>query len=176
MFSGASTSVVQILGPQFLMFLVFYLTSEADAREQSSHHLYVVRSSGWSPVWTAMLLSWCYLQPAGLDILFFVDVFWSQYKIYISLSVSFISKRRKPVWSSLFFVGFHFCFASRSSRDTSAKHNMRNAGKHHDETTRDGPLSNTTNHQRLSEEVWGTFCGLLAHVDGDWKSQFHSSQ
>lgn len=45
------------------------------------------------------------------------------------------------------------CFASRSSRDTSAKHNMRNAGKHHDETMRDGPLSNTTNHQRLSEEV-----------------------
>lgn len=57
MFSGASTSVVQIRGPQFLMFLVFFLTSEADAREQSSHHLYVVRSSGWSPVWTAMLLS-----------------------------------------------------------------------------------------------------------------------
>lgn len=121
MFSGASTSVVQIRGPQFLMFLVFYLTSEADAREQSSHHLYVVRSSGWSPVWTAMLLSWCYLQPAGLDILFFVDVFWSQYKIYISLSVSFISKRRKPVWSSLFFVGFHFCFALlRGAQETRA--------------------------------------------------------
>lgn len=142
-----------------LYFYPHFLTSEFNAREQSSHHLYVVRRSGRSPVWTAMLPSWCYLQPAGFDMLFFVDVFWSQNKIYISLSVSFIRKQRKPVWSSLFFAGFHFCFASRSPRDTSAKHNMRNAGKRLAETTRDGPLSNMTNHQRLSEEVWGTFCG-----------------
>ncbi len=90
--------------------------------------------------------------------------------------MSFISKPKKNCMELLVLCWLSLLLFFAESRHTHAKHNTKNAGKYLHQTTEDSSVSNMTNLVRLSKEVRGTFCGLCAHVDGDWKSQFHFSQ
>ena len=123
-------------------------------------HWYMVKIAGQAPFGPYVtILSWA----SRILCSFFVYsgvITKSAFHFYMS----FISQQRTLVWRSLFHAGFYCCFLLQRSQNTCAKHNMKNAGKYHAETTEDSLSSNMT------------FCSLTTRVDGDWKSHFHFSE